>query len=79
MSKHVSKAATHGSFVSWLHYTISFNPYHQEITDALQQFLKWNLDIISESKDFGELDINIFIVLVQQNDLVLKNEFDLFE
>lgn len=78
MLKHISKAATQGVLVSWLHYTISFSPYHQEITDAIQRFLKWNLDIIAEARDFVDLDINILIALLQQNDLVLKNEYELF-
>lgn len=78
MLKHISKAATQGVLISWLHYTISFSPYHQEITDAIQQFLKWNLDIIAEARDFVDLDINILIALLQQNDLVLKNEYELF-
>lgn len=78
MLKHISKSATQGYLVSWLHYTISFSPYHNEVTEALQRFLKWNLDIVAESRDFPDLDINILIVLLQQNDLVLKNEYDLF-
>lgn len=79
MLKHISKSATQGYLVSWLHYTISFSPYHQEVTDSLQRFLKWNLDIVAESRDFPDIDVNILIVLLQQNDLVLKNEFVLFE
>lgn len=79
MLKHISKAATQGYMVSWLHYTISFSPYHQEVTDALQRFLKWNLDIVAESRDFVDLDVNILIGLLQQNDLVLQQEFDLFK
>lgn len=78
MLKHISKAATQGFLVSWLHYTISLSPYHQEVTEALQRFLKWNLDIVAESKDFLDMDVNILIVLLQQNDLVLRNEYDLF-
>lgn len=79
MLRHIAKAAIQGFLVSWLHYTISFSPYHQEITNAIQNFLKWNLDIVAESRDFVELDINILIALLQQNDLALKNEFVLFE
>lgn len=78
MLKHISKAATQGYLVSWLHYTISFSPYHQEVTDALQRFLKWNLDIVAESQDFPDIDSNILIVLLQQNDLVLSNECVLY-
>lgn len=78
MLKHISKAARQGHLVSWLHYTISFSPYHQEVTDALQRFLKWNLDIVADSQDFPDIDCNILIVLLQQNDLVLSNEYVLF-
>lgn len=78
MLRHISKAAKDGYLVSWLHYTIAFSPYHQEVTDALQRFLKWNLDIVAESREFAELDVNIVIVLLQQNDLVLRNEYELF-
>lgn len=78
MLKHIAKAATQSYLISWLQYSISFSPYHQEVTEACQKFLKWNLDIVSESKDFLDLDVNILIVLLQQNDLVLKSEFELF-
>ncbi|GAB0089292.1 BTB/POZ domain-containing protein 17 [Sergentomyia squamirostris] len=78
MLKHIAKAATQGYLVSWLQYTISFSPYHQEVTDACQRFMKWNLEIVADSKDFVDLDIIILIVLLQQNDLVLKSEFELF-
>jgi BTB/POZ domain-containing protein 17 len=78
MLKHVAKAAANGFLVSWLQYTVTFSPYHQELTDALQNFLKFNLEIVAESKDFIDLDVNILIVLLQQNDLVLESEYTLF-
>uniref|UniRef100_U5EUX5 Putative transport and golgi organization n=1 Tax=Corethrella appendiculata TaxID=1370023 RepID=U5EUX5_9DIPT len=79
MLKHIAKAATQGFLVSWLQYTISFSPNHKEVTEALQKFLKWNLDIVAETNDFCDLDVNYLIVLLQQNDLVLQSEFSLFE
>lgn len=79
MLRHISKAATQGCLVSWLHYTISFSPYHRDLTNAIQNFLKWNLDIVAEARDFVDLDINILMALLQQNDLVLKNEYVFFE
>jgi BTB/POZ domain-containing protein 17 len=78
MLKHVAKAAANGFLVPWLEYTVRFSPYHQELTDALQKFLKYNLEIVTESKEFLDLDVNILIVLLQQNDLVLESEFTLF-
>ncbi|XP_058825959.1 BTB/POZ domain-containing protein 17 [Topomyia yanbarensis] len=79
MLKHVAKAATQGYLVSWFQYTISFGSNHVQLTQALQNFLKWNLDIVSESNDFNELCGLILVRLLQQNDLVVKSEFTLFE
>lgn len=79
MMKHVAKAATQGYLVSWFQYTISLGSSHVELTKALQNFLKWNLDIVSESNDFNELCGMILVTLLQQNDLVVQSEFTLFE
>lgn len=78
MLKHCAKAATQGYLVSWLQYAINFAPYHQEVTRGCQTFLKWNLNLVADSVDFVELDVNILILLLQQNDLVLSSEFELF-
>ncbi|KAI8125189.1 BTB/POZ domain-containing protein 17 [Lucilia cuprina] len=78
MTKHTAKAATQGFLVSWLQYTIAFSPQHKELTEALKRFLKWNLEIVSESKDFVELDVAVMAILLQQNDLVVRSEYKLF-
>ncbi|XP_055389941.1 BTB/POZ domain-containing protein 17 isoform X2 [Condylostylus longicornis] len=78
MLKHIAKAAMQGFLISWLQYTIALSPYHQEVTEALKKYLKYNLEMVSESKDFAELDTNILILLLQQNDIVVKSEYTLF-
>lgn len=78
MLKHGAKAATQGYLVSWLQYAINFDPYHQEVTRACQKFLKWNLNLVADSVDFVDLDVNILVLLLQQNDLVLSSEFELY-
>ncbi|XP_013111017.1 BTB/POZ domain-containing protein 17 [Stomoxys calcitrans] len=78
MMKHIAKAATQGFLVSWLQYTIAFSPQHRDLTEALKRFLKWNLEIVSESKDFVELDVSVMAILLQQNDLVVSSEYKLF-
>lgn len=78
MFKHISTAAKHGCFMSWLSYGW-LQPFHRELAEELQKFLKWNLKIIADSKDFLDLDINILIMLLQQNDLVIESEFHLFK
>lgn len=79
MLKHGARAAIQGYLVSWLQYAINFDPYHQEVTRACQKFLKWNLNLVAESQDFVDLDVNILILLLQQNDLVLSSEFELYQ
>ncbi|XP_055618279.1 BTB/POZ domain-containing protein 17 [Toxorhynchites rutilus septentrionalis] len=79
MMKHIAKAATQGYLVSWFQYTISLGNSHVELTQALQNFLKWNLNIVSESNDFNELCGMILVTLLQQNDIVVQSEFTLFE
>ncbi|EAT45809.1 AAEL002941-PA [Aedes aegypti] len=78
MMKHIAKAATQGYMVSWFQYTISLGSGHVELTQALKRFLKWNLDIVSESNDFNELCGMILVTLLQQNDLVVQSEYTLF-
>ncbi|XP_037938551.1 BTB/POZ domain-containing protein 17 [Teleopsis dalmanni] len=79
MMKHIAKAATQGYLVSWLQYTIAFSPSHVDLTESLKRFLKWNLEIVSESKDFVELDLSIMVLLLQQNDVVVISEYQLFK
>lgn len=78
MLEHIAKAATQGYLISWLQYTIAFSPYHRNLTEALKRFLKWNLEIVADSKDYGDLDANIMILLLQQHDIVVKSEYELF-
>uniref|UniRef100_A0A8D8FU08 BTB/POZ domain-containing protein 17 n=1 Tax=Culex pipiens TaxID=7175 RepID=A0A8D8FU08_CULPI len=79
MTKHVAKAATQGYLVSWFQYTISLGSSHVNLAAIMKNFIKWNLDIVSESNDFNELCGMILVTLLQQNDLVVQSEFTLFE
>lgn len=78
MMKHIAKAATQGFLISWLQYTIAFSPQHYELTEALKRFLKWNLEMVADAKDFGEMEEAVMILLLQQNDLVVSSEYQLF-
>ena len=44
----------------------------------MKKFLKYNFEIIASASDFGDLDGDILVVLLQQNDIVVKSEYDLF-
>lgn len=78
MNKHVAKAATSGYLVSWLQYTLSFTPTHNDLTETLKRFLKWNLEMVAESRDFVDMDPAILQLLLQQNDIVVRSEYKLF-
>ncbi|EDV91833.1 BTB/POZ domain-containing protein 17 [Drosophila grimshawi] len=78
MNKNVAKAATSGYLVSWLQYTLSFTPTHNDLTETLKRFLKWNLEMVAESKDFIDMDPAILQLLLQQNDIVITSEYKLF-
>lgn len=78
MTKHIAKAATQGFLISWLQYTIAFSPQHKELAEALKCFLKWNLEMVAEAKDFAEMDEAVMVLLLQQNDLVVSSEYQLF-
>lgn len=57
---------------------MSFN-YHQLLTNELKNFLRLNIDVVGYSKDFEDIDPNNLVVLLQQSDLVIKNEAALFD
>lgn len=78
MSKSIAIAGVKGFLVSWLQYTLSFS-YHQQLTAELKNFLRLNIDIVGYSRDFADIDPNNLVVLLQQNDLVIKNEAALFD
>ena len=79
MLKNVPAAGSNGYLVGWLQYLGGRNNEHEELTTKLKNFIKWNLSVIAASKDFIDLDPSIFILLLQQNDLIIPNELALFE
>lgn len=78
MRKHIAKAATQGFLISWLQYTTSFSSQHKKLTETLKQFLKWNLEMVAEAKDFIEMEPSLMSLLLQQNDLVVRSEYKLY-
>jgi hypothetical protein len=43
-----------------------------------QNFVKWNLEFVAETTDFGNFEPEILVSLLQQNDLVVLNEMALY-
>lgn len=77
MQNHIALAATHGTLVSWLQYTS--NCGHHNITQACQNFIKWNLELVARTADFGNFDLDILISVLHQSSLVIKDEMTLYK
>lgn len=43
-----------------------------------QNFVKWNLELVAETTDFGNFEPEVLVSLLQQNDLVVLNEMALY-
>lgn len=78
MMKSIALAGQSGFLISWVQYTLAFS-YHQALTNELKNFLRLNIEIVGYSRDFVDIDPNNLVVLLQQNDLVIKNEAALFD
>lgn len=77
MQNHIALAAIHGTLVSWLQYTL--NCGHENITQACQNFIKWNLELVAQTADFGNFDLDILVSLLHQSSLVVKDEMMLYK
>ncbi|XP_066594401.1 BTB/POZ domain-containing protein 17 [Prorops nasuta] len=77
MENHIALAAIHGTLVSWFQY--SSNCGHHNITQACQNFIKWNLELVAKTADFGNFDLDILVSLLHQSSLVIKDEMTLYK
>lgn len=77
MLKNIAVSAVKGFFISWLQYTLT-SQTHLQLTNELKNFLCLNLAVVGNSSDFIDIDPNNLLILLQQNDLVVKNEAELF-
>lgn len=48
------------------------------VFQVCQNFVKWNLELVAETTDFGNFEPEILVSLLQQNDLVIHNEMTLY-
>lgn len=76
MCNHIAHAATHSQLVSWFQYTLSLG--HYQVAQACQNFVKWNLEIVARTSDFGNFHHEILAKLLQQNDLVVHDEMAVY-
>ncbi|XP_077289032.1 BTB/POZ domain-containing protein 17-like [Arctopsyche grandis] len=76
MSRHLANAVQQGQLVSWLQYTMACG--HSDVAKECQNFVKWNLETLARTSDFGNFEPEVLISLLQQNDLVVYNEMNLY-
>lgn len=76
MKNHIAVAAIHGTLVSWLEYTS--NCGHSDITQTCQNFIKWNIELVAKTPDFGNFELDVLISLLHQSSLIIKDELTLY-
>ncbi|KAJ8953749.1 hypothetical protein NQ318_015405 [Aromia moschata] len=76
MCKHVPHAASHNQLFSWLQYSTAC--CHGKVFETCQNYIKWNFESVANTPDFSNFDVNMFIKILQQNDIVVHNEMVLF-
>nr|CAI5859304.1 unnamed protein product [Callosobruchus analis] len=76
MCKHVPHAASHNQLFSWLQYSTACG--HTKVFETCQNYIKWNFEAVANTPDFSNFDIDMFIRILQQNDIVVHNEMVLY-
>ncbi|XP_054280143.1 BTB/POZ domain-containing protein 17 isoform X2 [Macrosteles quadrilineatus] len=77
MCEHIPHAAVHNQLVTWFQYTLSLA--HYKAAQACENFVKWNFQYVASTSDFGNLTPEFFTRLLKQSDIVVKNEFTVYE
>lgn len=78
MLKNIAVAGVKGFLISWLQYSLTSDT-HLQLANELKNFLCLNIDIVGYSRDFIDIDPNNLLILLQQNDLVVRSEAQLFD
>lgn len=77
MYQHVQYAAVTNQLVAWHHYTLACG--HTNVAKKCEDFIKWNLQLLAYTQDFGNFEPEILISIIQQDDLVVVDEMALLE
>lgn len=76
MCKHVPHAAHHNQLFSWLQYSTAC--CHTKVFETCQNYIKWNFESVANTPDFSNFDVDMFIKILEQNDIVVHNEMVLY-
>ncbi|KFB36745.1 AGAP000791-PA-like protein [Anopheles sinensis] len=79
MKEHLNKAAANGCFVEWLDHSLLICPERRDLITLLENYLKWNLELVVAHNGWLDLSPGIMHWLLQQNDLAIRSEYRLYE
>ncbi len=77
MERNVSTACKKNQVVSW--YQITLAAGHNHVANLCREFIKANFELVANTIDFPNLDLELLCQLIQCNDLVIHDELRLFE
>ncbi|KAL1437407.1 hypothetical protein MTO96_001465 [Rhipicephalus appendiculatus] len=76
MAHHIVSAAYHNQLVSWYRYTL--NCGSTAVHKAFSNFIAWNFELVANTEDFGNIELDVLTSFLRRSDLVIASEFQLF-
>ena len=77
MERNVSTACKRNQVVSWFQLTLASG--HNHVSNLCSNFIKANFQLVSKNVDFPHMEPELLASLIKCNDLVIEDEFVLFE
>lgn len=79
MRMHIPAAAQQSQLICWFQYTNNFGGDHAKVASCCRNYLKWNLEKVYEAEDFPYLGIELFVSVLEDDDLVVADENQLYK
>lgn len=76
MAHHIVSAAYHNQLVSWYRYTLNCGSI--AVHKAFSNFIAWNFELVANTEDFGNIELDVLTSFLRRSDLVIASEFQLF-
>jgi len=76
MFSHIPAAASKSLLILWFQHTKTCG--HDKVASACYKFIKWNFEMVAKSSDFPLLEVDLFTLLLNEDDLVVHDEYTLF-
>ena len=77
MRQHIVSSIKSNQFISWIQWIL--NCSHEPTITAFINFFAWNFQEVAQTKDFVTLETEILIIFLKKSDLVVTDEFVLFQ